>query len=62
MRWRTCWRSARTANACVTLIDRLLADKRVQQSKPTAGQMAMLDRVRGGTESGKGQARRARSA
>jgi hypothetical protein len=30
-----------------TLIDRLLADKRVQQSKPTAGQMAMLDRVRG---------------
>jgi pimeloyl-ACP methyl ester carboxylesterase len=30
-----------------TLIDRLLADKRVQQSKPTAGQRAMLDRIRG---------------
>src|SRR5687768_3837245 len=30
-----------------TLLDRLLADKRVQQTKPTAGQMAMLDRVRG---------------
>ena len=29
-----------------TLIERLLADKRVQQSKPDAGQMAMLDRIR----------------
>jgi pimeloyl-ACP methyl ester carboxylesterase len=29
-----------------TLIDRVLADKRVQRSKPTAEQMAMLDRIR----------------
>jgi len=29
------------------LMDRLLADKRVQNSKPTAEQMAMLERVRG---------------
>jgi pimeloyl-ACP methyl ester carboxylesterase len=29
-----------------TLFDRLLADERVQRSKPSAGQMAMLDRIR----------------
>jgi hypothetical protein len=29
------------------LMERLLADKRVQASKPTAEQMAMLDRIRG---------------
>jgi hypothetical protein len=30
----------------ITLLERVLADKRVMQSKPTAGQMAMYERVR----------------
>jgi len=31
----------------VTLIDRLLADKRLQKTKPTAAQVQMIERVRG---------------
>ena len=30
-----------------TLLDRLLADKRVQHVEPSADQMAMLERIRG---------------
>jgi hypothetical protein len=31
----------------LTLIDRVIADKRIQQTKPTAEQVAMVERVRG---------------
>ena len=36
----------------VALLDRLLADKRIQQVEPTADQTAMLERVRGVLGSG----------